>query len=167
MKKLLLSLSLVLLSGCSQTAPVEEETPVDSSTTPAVEDQEPANTYVWKEEDISFEVPEGLVVTKSQGQQAMVVLYKEDLTGFEGETLPGSITITLAEGTVEKQTISKSDVEEVKVGGNAYTLDTYLGDMTETMVAHYMLQKGTQVISIWADPSDERVQTILETLQLN
>jgi hypothetical protein len=40
-----------------------------------------------------------------------------------------------------------------------------MGDMIEKMVSHYMVQKENEVISIWADPSDERVKTVLETLQ--
>jgi hypothetical protein len=157
-KQLTLALVLLSLSGCNGT--VDRETPPEQTSS--------ANIYNWEAEGISFEVPEGLVVTKSQGQQPMLVLYKEDLTGFEGETLPGSITITLAEGTVEKQISQNSkSVEEVKIGENTYTLDTYVGDMTEKTVAHYLIQKGSEVVSIWTDPSDERVQTVLETLKLN
>lgn len=160
MKKSALLLSLLLLTACSTTEPVKETTITESTTTePTSQEVSQENTYEWVEEGISFQVPEGLVVTKLDG---LLVLDTELLTNYEGEG-QGKISISAHEGNIEKEPITQS-TKEVKISQNTFVEEIYPNEFEGGNVQHDMIQKGSIVISVYGSDNDPDLKTILNTL---
>lgn len=156
----LLVLSLLLLSSCKST-PLPEEPPVE-------EPVDSPEQYSWDEQGLSFEIPEGLLVSESA---TALYLSKEDLSNFEGETPQGTLVISIQEGSSVEEAVEplsqyeNYSTEEVTVNGQVFTEVHYRGDMYDSMVTAYAIQKGEDVVFVFEGENEEAAQTILETLE--
>ncbi len=176
----LLALSITL-TACTGTEPVVSE--------PVEEIEAQLETYTWVKHGISFEVPEGLLVS-DMPYVDMLLIDNTDLTQMEGEIF-GSIVVEPSdlslEATLEELEKNHDEnvesgsnavmgmpesmaedfkQEEVVINGKAYTKVTAYSDMGNLMMVRYVIELEGKVFIIWEgfDDLKDDVQTILETL---
>jgi hypothetical protein len=176
MKKTLLFLSLFTLvfAACEE---VTEEPIVEEPT-------EEKEIYTWEERGLSFEVPEGLMVSILSES---LIIDVEDRTNFEGELI-GAVSIRNYEETLESYIQRTKDGQEnsgesptlspeeqafkqelVSIGDKSFTKITFYAAFGDYMMTQYLIeQDGTLfVITEGLEDKQEATQTVLETLEFN
>jgi hypothetical protein len=155
----ILLLTSLLIAACEPTASQLEQTPT-----------EVAETYTWAKYGLSFEIPEGLVVSDHNFVDALL-LDEKDLSNFEGDYL-GQITIrpeteSSIEAVIEKYSTEQDFAQEVvSKNGKTYTYLSYYSQFADYDAELYLVESNGVVYSVaktWTG-TQEDLDLILETL---
>lgn len=145
--------------------------------------EEQMDRYTWEKHNLSFKVPEGLVVS-DMAYVDLLVIGKEDYSTFEGELL-GQVSIRVetekdlntllaemeADHELGLESTDSSDKEfsseEVTIVNNTYWKVTYYSAFGDYMITKYLIESDEGVIEIveGLDELKDSTQYILETLE--
>ncbi|MFA6023826.1 MAG: hypothetical protein WC777_01235 [Candidatus Gracilibacteria bacterium] len=126
--------------------------------------------YTWEEYDLSFAVPEGLVVI-DQGQSLILDTY--DITKDGAGDNPGYFRIHAYSDTTMEEAVTKfSDQEqfeqgEFERGGKNYTKITYYSEFGHYTAENYLIEDKDNIYLIyksWIGTSTQ-LELILESLE--
>lgn len=166
-----------MLTACeSGTSTVEVEwdtAPLEEVVVEPMESEPAAETYTWEKHGLSFEVPEGLMVSDHNGIDALL-LDTQDLSTFEGDSL-GQLSIrSRQEANIAEVVAVYSDEkafsqEEVTINGKTYTHVFFYSEFGDYIHHMFLVENEGTVYSVnkyWTGEQAD-LELLLETLEFS